>query len=399
MKTPLCPVCASPGIETFLTREAVPVHQNLIMEDQSAARSITRGDLTLTVCTECGFVFNRTFDPTLLSYGAAYDNTQSCSTSFRAYLDELLHLLVVERGIRNCRIVEVGCGKGQFLRDLVTYPGTDNTGIGFDPSYVGPESDLNGRLRFVRSYYGPECADIPADVVVCRHVIEHVPDPLAMLRTVRLALQNSPQARVFFETPCVEWILRHQVLWDFFYEHCSLFTASSLTTVFEAAGFTVNSVRHVFGGQYLWLEAQPTTQTAEWRVQSAEFSDTRHPTPDSQIPALAYQFATAENRLKSDWMARLTRLRERGNVAVWGAGAKGVTFCNLVDPSQTLFDCVVDMNPNKQGRFLPGTGHKIVSVEQLTARGVTTAILMNPNYRAENESLLRETGLDIALVE
>src|SRR5437764_687990 len=61
--------------------------------------------------------------------------------------------------------------------------------------------------------------------------------------------------RVYFETPDVTWILRNQVIWDFFYEHCSLFAPGSLSTAFAAAGFRVSAVRRVFCDQYLWIEA------------------------------------------------------------------------------------------------------------------------------------------------
>jgi hypothetical protein len=83
--------------------------------------------------------------------------------------------------------------------------------------------------------------------------------------------------------------------------------------------------------------------------------------------------------------------------AIWGAGAKGVTFANLADPTGTLIDCVVDLNPHKQGHFMPGTGHPIVAPAALEERGVKRAILMNPNYRDENQRLLAELALDIAL--
>jgi hypothetical protein len=56
--------------------------------------------------------------------------------------------------------------------------------------------------------------------------------------------------------------------------------------------------------------------------------------------------------------------------------------------------CVVDLNPNKQGRYLSGTGHPIIDYRALPLFGVTTAILMNPNYRTENLALLREAAID-----
>jgi len=61
---------------------------------------------------------------------------------------------------------------------------------------------------------------------------------------------------------------------------------------------------------------------------------------------------------------------------------------------------VVDLNPQKQGKYLPGTGHPIVGYSVLPDFGVTTAILMNPNYREENQALLRQAGLfNVKLVE
>jgi SAM-dependent methyltransferase len=382
-----CPVCGSNSLSEFLSRERVPVHQNLLMRDQAAAMDIPRGDLALVVCHDCGFIFNRAFQPGKVMYGEDYENTQACSPSFNEYLDELVRHMIVEQDVRNCHVVEVGCGNGLFLRKLVAYDGAGNRGHGFDPSYRGAKSELNGRLKFSTRYYDSECADVTADVIVCRHVIEHVPRPLQMLHDIRKALARAPKARIFFETPCVEWILRNLVVWDFFYEHCSYFSVASLSTAFQAAGFEVQNVQHVFAGQYLWLEA--TLPKAGPGI------DKRPGT----VVAQAQRFAQSEARLKEDWGQKIRALASEAKVALWGAGAKGVTFANLIDESRQLIDCVVDLNPLKQGHYVPGTGHPIVGYQALTGRGVSTAILMNPNYREENLALLRAAQADVRLFE
>jgi len=382
-----CPVCESHRLTTLLRRNQVPVFQNLVVSSQDAARSVIRGELDLVVCEDCGFIFNRAFDLSLLTYGKDYDNSQSFSTCFDAYMVDLVENMVERQGIRNCTIVEVGCGKGQFLRKLVNYPGAGNRGIGFDPSYVGPDTYLDGSLVFRRCYYDDTCTDVSADVVVCRHVIEHVPEPLTLLRTVRAALKNSPNARVFFETPSVEWILSNRVVWDFFYEHCSLFTATSLGFAFNRSGFAVERIEHIFGGQYLWLEARVARVTL-----SAE-----HTSNDTL--ALARLYTADEHWLHQKWLSLLIELGTRGKVALWGAGAKGATFANQIDPDCTFIDCVVDLNPNKQGRFIPGTGHPIVAPADLSRRVVKSAVLMNPNYREENLRLLAMEGIDLDLID
>lgn len=360
---PACPVCGDPRPVPVLHRAAVPVHQNLLYETPEAARGAARGDLDLRVCGRCGFAFNAAFDPGLLEYGPSYENSQNHSPAFDAYTDELVEHLV-RSGVRSGRVAEVGCGKGAFLNKLLGHPESRCEGVGFDPSYTGPETALGGRLRFVRSFYGPGSATA-ADVVICRHVIEHVPDPLALVRTVRAAAGD--RARVVFETPCVEWVFRNRVPWDLFYEHCSLFTEHSLELVLTRAGFRVTAIRHVFGGQYLWAEA--VAGSGDW------------PTTGGDVVRLAGDFAADERDRLARWAQLLDRLAAGGPVVVWGAGAKGVTFCNLADPDAGRVSGVVDVNPAKQGRYLPGTGHPILA--PAAAADAETAIVLNPNYTAE----------------
>lgn len=335
----------------------------------------------MTVCAACGFVFNATFDATKLQYGEHYDNSQICSPFFEDYVDTLVHQVVGR--VHGRSIVEIGCGKGYFLKKLVSSD-PESTGLGYDSTYEGPASDLEGRLQFRREFFDGQALPSSPGAVVCRHVIEHVPDPAAMLRSVRSSLPSDSDALVFFETPALEWILDHDVIWDFFYEHCSLFTAASLSRAFRAAGFVVDRVERVFDGQYLWLEARVGAAGPE------------PATTGSDVAAQCAAFGRRWESAVADWRRRV--VLETRRVAVWGAGAKGVTFVNLVDPEGTLIDCVVDVNPRKQGAFIAGSAHPIVSPAELRDRGVSVAILMNPNYEAENRRLLAELGLDVELV-
>ena len=385
-----CPVCGGHQLEEFLRRDSVPVHQNLLFSSQADARHLTTGQLSMVVCKLCNFVFNQAFDLSLLSYGAQYDNSQQFSPAFEAHLNQLVDRLINENGIRDCTIVEVGCGKGDFLRRMTASEEFGNNAHGFDPAYVGPDVDANGRVAFHRQFYSSDCSKIPADVVVSRHVIEHIPQPLDLLANVWAALDAAPNARVFFETPCVEWILRNQVAWDFFYEHCSLFTAASLTKAFEDCGFYVHRVDHVFGGQYLWLEAALSER--EGRAMP-EFIG------GEQFLSLAHAYGQRESGQNASWLDNIRKQRRNGPVAIWGAGAKGVTLANLIDPDNDLFSCVVDINPNKQGQYLAGTGHPIVAPTELKAYGVQTVVVLNPNYLLEIQKELVEAGSAIAVVD
>jgi SAM-dependent methyltransferase len=373
---PACPICAERGTIECLRQHSVPVHQHLPFASREAARNITRGEIDLRWCPRCGFAFNAAFQPELLQYGHAYDNSQTHSPHFEVHVDRLVQHLIESRNVRNCRIVEVGCGQGDFLRRLVRNPVHGNRGVGFDPAYRGPAEDMDARFRAHSRYFGVDTA-VPADAVVTRHVIEHVPDPVAFLRDIALAMQRGGgQGRVFVETPDVEWILERQVIWDIFYEHCSLFTAHGLRQALSRAGFGEIRIARVFGEQYLWAEARLAASTEPLTPAAAS------------LTCAAREFGNQSDRLIRRWSRQIEDLSTTGDIAVWGAGAKGVTFCHLTDPEGTRLSGLIDVNPGKQGKHIPGSGHRVHAPEDWLAHRHGHVLVLNPNYFEEIRSTI-----------
>lgn len=136
----------------------------------------------------------------------------------------------------------------------------------------------------------------------------------------------------------------------------------------------------------MWLEATISTKKLDITKNSGN------------IPSLAKKFAESEVQNITEWKNKIQNLDTQGKVAIWGAGAKGVTFANLIDPKHKWIDCVIDLNPKKHGKYIPGTGHEIVSHKDITSRKIKTAVLMNPNYYDEITELLNNTNLNVDLV-
>lgn len=378
-----CPICCSSETSSVINRKNVPVHQNLIYSDKISSIKAKKGDLSLLVCNVCGFIFNSTFDISKLNYGNNYDNTQELSPSFALYMNELSKNLLINENVKNCTIIEIGCGKGSFLKKLIDNE-YGNIGIGYDPSYVGNSEILNGRIKFFKEFYDEYSPQFQADVIVCRHVIEHIPEPIKMLKQIRKLLK--PSTKIFFETPSVNWILENKIIYDFFYEHCSYFSPSSLKTAFEISGFEVRNIDLVFEGQYMWLKAIP----------SNNIKISKNPNTTIQ---LAKEFSLAENFLITQFSEKIKKLCIKGKIAVWGAGAKGVTFVNLFDKEHKYIDSVIDLNPNKCGKFLPGTGHQIIPYTKIKQHKIENIILMNSNYYEENLKLLNNEKINVNLIK
>ena len=90
-----------------------------------------------------------------------------------------------------------------------------------------------------------------------------------------------------------------------------------------------------------------------------------------------------------------------GGCAIWGAAAKGTTLANVMDPQNRRIRFLIDINPAKQGKYVAGTGHPIVSPAHLKDRnGQVAGILnMNPNYLDENRMILSQLSLAIPIVQ
>jgi len=343
----------------------MPVHQNLLLRTPEEARAVARGDLGLRACMSCGLLWNAAFRPELLSYGPQYDSNQTCSAVFDGYVESLIDALVAN-GVRGMHVVEVGCGRGYFLARLCAKG--DSTGSGFDPAYAGPSTSDDGRVRYFCEPFEPSRAP-QADVIVCRHVIEHVADPTSLLRAIRAALRPSPRSAVYFETPALEWILENVAFWDFFYEHCNYFTAEALANASRVAGLAPLLAWRTFGGQYQWLMSKVAGVEA-----------VKHP---KSLSAAQKSYTAAEHRRVLGLQAMMDRFAAGGGLAVWGAAAKGVTFANLIDSDATRVKCLIDVNPAKYGHFVAGTGHRIVAPQDARGLGVTDVVAMNPAYLAE----------------
>jgi len=363
--------------------------QNFLVTDILTAKNIERGDLKLALCNDCDFVFNSSFDFSKLKYGENYDNSQTCSEFFKQHMDILAEHLIDNEAVQNCKIIEVGSGNGIFLEKLVEKDEYNNTGIGFDPSYNRQTEEIASKLTFKKEYYGFEHSNFYADVVISRHVIEHIHKPLELLKIIRANLAKSAHAKVFFETPCVEWILKNNVIWDFFYEHCSYFSPKSLKIAFENEGFQVDNIETIFGEQYLWAKAFVSGDKIS-KMQIAK---------NISLKKLAQNYAKSEKKILENFKSKVKDLKKNGKVAIWGAGAKGVTFLNLIDSSCELVDYLIDINPNKQEKYIVGTGHKVIAPEAITKYNVSTVIIMNPNYTREIQNIIEKLDCNVNIAE
>ncbi|MFN0158700.1 MAG: class I SAM-dependent methyltransferase [Bacteroidota bacterium] len=383
--TPSCTACGTSDVQVFVEIQQVPVHCNVLWPTPSEALAAPRGDLTLGYCRKCGHVSNLAFDPMLMEYTQAYENSLHFSPSFQRFAEDLADSLIQRYGLRDKDIVDIGCGKGDFLKLICKRGG--NRGKGFDPSYVPTEEDArtSPEVTFIQEFYSEHHQHYKADLVACRHVLEHIQHPRGFVASVRRSIGNRPNTAVYFEVPNVLYTLRDLGIWDIIYEHCSYFCANSMAGVFTSSGFDVTDTTETFGGQYLGLQAMPGDKPT---------GVVKTTTNDLQaMNKLVEAFSVKYSNKVGEWKETFVRLNRDGRKAVvWGGGSKGVTFLNTFAGLQDI-GYMVDINPRKQGMYVAGTGQRIISPEFLREYKPDVVIVMNSLYKEEIRTQIAALGL------
>lgn len=380
-----CIACSSPATSATVSVRHIPIRCNVLWETREQAVAAPRGDVELYFCRACGHLYNAAFDPLLMEYTADYENSLHYSPRFQRYASSVVERLIERYDIRRRRVVDLGCGKGEFLR-LLCVRG-DNQGLGFDPSYTYDRDEGDStNVSFIKDYYPGEYGHLETDLICCRHVLEHLPEPAGFLAELRANPGVTYRTVLYFEVPNGLFTVRDMGIWDLIYEHVSYFTPESLRSIFEQAGFEVLDLDEDFGGQYLYVEARPATSPEE----------AANGWVSSSLDALVSDFAHRYETCVSQWREYLARAaRERRRCLLWGAGSKGVTFANIAGQADA-FAAIVDINPHKQGLYVPGTGTPVVGVEQLGELAPDEILVMNPLYLNEVRRLMKEQEVSAA---
>lgn len=380
-----CPACASAAAEPIFALRGIPVHAILTLRARASADAFPTGDLDLLACPACGLIWNPLFDPSTQRFGPDYEETQRFSPRFQAFQASMASRLIARHGLRGKRIIEIGCGKGDFLRLLCRLG--HNTGIGFDPAWV-PRGDPVPGADFVAESYGPKHAGMKADLICCNMTLEHIADPLGFLRMIRANIDATGRPVLFFMVPDATRLLREAAFWDVYYEHCNYFTPGSLARLFSLAGFDVEWLGLEFEDQYAAIEARPAATGGKTLCPG--------PAHPGDTLSLAHGFRDRVALSVRCWRDTIRRWRAGGKrIAVWGGGSKAVAFLGALGPDAPA-DAVIDINPHRQGSWLPRLGLRVDSPNSLRQLRPDAVIVMNPAYRDEIREHLSTMGLQPA---
>lgn len=325
-------------------------------------------------CRHCGFVQNAAFDIGLVRYDDDYEDAQGHSAVFREFADRVCRELIDDYGLIGARALEIGCGNGDFLRRFCEL--SNGHGVGFDPA-LGSLAGVEGAVDLRADPYRAGSGAFDADVVICRHTLEHVKDLSGFLRMIREELEGCDPI-VYFEVPDSGRIAAEGAFWDIYYEHCSYLDKIGFESVLRGCGFEPVRSRLDYQGQYL--------------VVHARLGDSM-PIPErTVVPDFTPLVAEIDR-----WAAWARHHAEKSSrIAIWAASSKAVAFLASLPGLEPVV--AVDINPAKVGRHLPASGLAVVAPSELPHHDIDTIVVMNPIYLEEIRAEVAALGISPELV-
>lgn len=359
--------------------------------------------LTLCQCPSCGLV---QFDTEPVDYYRDVIRAGGGTrTMTRLRHEEYARLLTAmqEQHIHGRRIVEVGCGRGEFLRmwqtlaedpegaaalarDQARDPlsGQPNAaplhlvGLEHKPSLV-EEANAVADKKY-RVYEGFATGDVrypegPFDAFVQFNFLEHQPDPCDMLRNIGRNLK--PQALGLITVPSFEYILRYNGYYELLRDHIANYTEFTLQKLLQDCGFELLRMD---------LVNRDTIEAIVRKADPDELSELHYSGRLIDVSALRDSY----DRLSASVNAHIDHLSEsRRTMAIWGASHQGFTLAATTKLGGRV-EYIIDSAPFKQGRFSPASHIPIVAPDYAVAHPVDEILIVAPGYTDEIAGIIRE---------
>jgi predicted TPR repeat methyltransferase len=355
--------------------------------------------LRLLVCTKCWLVQTEDFALAEELFDETYAYFSGFSTSWLAHAQLYVKAMIQRFKLTaNSHVVEIAANDG-YLLQFVKEQNIPCTGV--EPTAAAAKAAMDKGIEIIEAFFGLTLAqkmvinNKQADLIVANNVIAHVPDINDFVAGCSLLLK--PEGIATFEFPHLMKLVEHKQFDTIYHEHFSYLSFNTIKRIFTSNGLCVFDVEKLdtHGGS-LRVFAQ-RKDTGKNPV-SSEVLDLINFENDKGMQSYEYYqgFQSKVEGIKDDFLFfLLDAKRRKRKIAAYGAAAKGNTLMNFAGVRPDTLPYVVDKNPAKQGKFMPGSRIPIVSESYMADQKPDFVIILPWNFKDEimNQlSYIREWG-------
>jgi SAM-dependent methyltransferase len=359
--------------------------------------------LRLMLCETCWLVQTEDFAGREALFTDDYAYFSAFSTSWLDHSRRYVEAMIARFGLHGgSMVVEVAANDG-YLLQYVREAGIPCFGI--EPTASTAAAARQRGIEIVERFFGVALAaelagaGRHADVIAANNVLAHVPDINDFVDGFARLLK--PGGVATFEFPHLCELVANTQFDTVYHEHYSYLSLTAVERIFAANGLSVFDVEHLptHGGSlrvYAQRAGGPHPVEASVAALLAEEQGLGVATPQYYAA-----LQSGSERIRNDLLRMLIDARRDGlAVAAYGAAAKGNTLMNFAGVRPDLVRYVVDRNPAKAGRFMPGSRIPIVGEETLRNDRPDIILILPWNLRDELAGQLayaREWGARFAV--
>ena len=381
-----CRFCKRALTNVFIDLVNSPASNSFLTKEQLSEPE-TYFPLKVYTCHQCFLVQVDEYKKSDAIFDSNYVYFSSFSTSWLQHARKYTEMMTDRFGFnKNSLVIEVASNDGYLLQ---YFKEKEIPVLGIEPTANTAAAASEKGIDSVIDFFGVRLAkelvskNIKADLLLGNNVLAHVPDILDFVGGMKIILNE--EGVITMEFPHLMQLVDNNQFDTIYHEHFSYLSFYTVKQIFESQGLVIFDVEEL------------STHGGSLRIFAKHFEDNGKSINKNVADLLEKEnvkglmgltyydhFQQKAFKIKLDITSFLIEQKKAGKkVAAYGAAAKGNTMLNYCGIKNDLIDFVVDANPNKQNKFLPGSHIAVVNELYLKTEKPDFVIIFPWNIKDE----------------